>query len=315
MKPIVMLVPKITGEDIERFQSLSAVLFCEWPFNSRDFVEKISAANGYAINSRSSMKKLDQVYEYLKESQGNPARALIDEIQNDISEVLVSILFARSFLVEGDCQMALTHAEKACELAPECSEAWEVLARIKNKMGKRSEAIAALENHKAVVEKDADSLILLADLCLEDGQVKESKENYAKASSLDPRNAVAKKGKFLVGILDGSITKVQTNNATKTSLELAKVCNARAIALVRSEQFELAEDLYRNTIQLLPDRKIEYKLWMNLGLCMKKARCFEKAIEHFKMGKEKAPPNYPRFDEQIEAVEKLVPQSRTNKEK
>lgn len=131
------------------------------------------------------------------------------------------------------------------------------------------------------------------------------KENAtSKTKDKDINTIDTKKESLIAGIIDGSITTVKCTdkNRTKKTIEIAKLCNSKAIALVQAKKFALAEKLYQNTIRLLPDKQIEYKLWMNLGLCMKKAKNFTKARKYFEIGERKCPPKYKRFTEQIKSL-------------
>ncbi|NRA43744.1 MAG: tetratricopeptide repeat protein [Oligoflexales bacterium] len=280
------------------------VFFCKWPFNSKDFIDQLLAAKGTYEGSKSAGAKLDKIYSLLEEGKPVQAKKLVEEIASLISSSKKHTLLARCYLLGEKADQAEEEALKACGFDQDNIEAYEILAKARALKGEYSEAIETLNKNQKLISHRLECTLLLADLNLEAGDIMASKKSYHKAITIDPRSAAAKKGKFLVGIIDGSITSVKSNekDKTKKSIELAKVCNSKAIALVKAKQFDLAETLYQNTIRILPDKRIEYKLWMNLGLCMKKAKNYARAKEFFEIGKKKYPPGYTRFDEQIDSL-------------
>ena len=303
-KPVIIISPSYTEELENACYKHKPVFFCNWPFNSKNFIDQLLAAKETYESAKSAGAKLDKVYSLLDANKPGEAKKCLEDIASLISPTKKHTLLAKCYLLGQRAEQAESEALKACGFDQENIEAHEVLARAKALKGQYSDAIATLKKNQKLVNNSLECTLLLADLNLEVGEISESKKSYTKAITLDPKSAEAKKGKFLVGIIDGSITTVKSNekDKTKKSIELAKVCNTKAISLVRAKQFDLAELLYQNTIRIIPDKRIEYKLWMNLGLCMKKAKNYAKAKEFFEIGKKKCPPGYTRFDEQIASL-------------
>ena len=303
-KPIVIITPNHSANLEEACKRHKPVFFCSWPFNSKNFIDQLISAKNALERSKSAGATLDKVYSLLDEGKPAAAKKALEQIASRISSTKKHVLLAKCYLLGDKADIAEREARKACSYDQENIEAYEILARAKARKGEYAEAIATLNDKEKLITNNLECTLLHADLNFEVGELMEAKKSYGKAISIDPKSSAAKKGKFILGIIDGSITSIKSSekDKTKKSIELAKVCNSKAIALVRAQQFELAERLYMNIIKLLPDKRLEYKLWMNLGLCMKKARNYTKAKDFFEMGKRKSPPGYTRFDEQIESL-------------
>jgi len=305
--PVIFLAPELSDTDLQQSHNLRPVSICKWPYSSFDLVTQVESGmeNSGKVRSAEEMEKdLEQA---LEDGQSQKALACLEAMRDMVPEYPYSILAARCNLSGKNFDAALAAANNAVNLEPELPDSIEILAIVQNAMGNREQSLGTLEQHGDMASKDTGLLILKADTLLEDGQFSRAKENYTQALGLDPRNEIAKKGKFLAGVMDGSITSITSGKgATQTSIELAKLCNNKAISFVRAKEFEVAETLYQNTIRILPDKRLEYKLWMNLGLCMKKAHNWAKALEYFKKGKANAPEAYRRFEDQIAAMERML---------
>ncbi|MFK7823819.1 MAG: tetratricopeptide repeat protein [Oligoflexales bacterium] len=280
-KPIVIISTNPSAKLENNCFKHKPVFFCSWPFNSKNFIDQLIAEKDAYEGSKSAGTKLDKVYALLDAGKPAEAKNTLGEIASLISSSKKHTLLAKCFLLGGKAEIAEREAHKACSYDRDNIESCEILARAKALKGDYAEAIATLNKNEKLINNNLECTLLHADLNFAVGELIESKKYYIKATAIDPKSADAKKGKYILGIIDGSINSVKSSekDKTKKTIELAKVCNSKVVALVRAKQFDLAEKLYQNTIKIIPDKRLEYKLWMNLGLCMKKAKKYEKAKE------------------------------------
>jgi Tfp pilus assembly protein PilF len=90
------------------------------------------------------------------------------------------------------------------------------------------------------------------------------------------------------------------------AIDLARAFNMRGIAMVQNGKFKIAEKLYCNAVQLIKDSGVVHKLWLNLGLCMKKKGDLVKALEYFERCDKSSPEGYARAKSQILQVRELL---------
>ena len=305
--PVIILSSGLDNLSPDEFQNQAPVYFCKWPFSSYDFVCQIITAEKESVASQKACQILEKIEAAIEKKEPDNAIALLQQLSGHIPEYQRLILSARCLLGSDKLQEALADAKKAMNLEPDHAEAIEIHAVILNAMGQRNRSLELLDKKKEITSKDSKLMLLQADLNLQSNLLADAKECFRLAAQLDPSSKEARQGKFLVGVMDGSVTGIKSDkDKTKTSLELATMCNNKAIALVRAKEYEVAENLYQSTIRIMPDKRVEYKLWMNLGLCMKKAKNWAKALEYFQTGKQKAPESYGRFDEQIKNMQRII---------
>jgi tetratricopeptide (TPR) repeat protein len=140
----------------------------------------------------------------------------------------------------------------------------------------------------------------LGDVYFENGKLTEAKAVYKRANALDPQSEGPLKGLLALSILEGHVRNSrQMMTGRLAHIDLARFCNLRGIALTANKRYALAERLYLNTADLLGDEKELYKIFFNLGLCMKKAGEYRKAEDYFQKCERSAPKAFSRASQQL----------------
>lgn len=123
---------------------------------------------------------------------------------------------------------------------------------------------------------------------------------FEAALEKEPENQRAKQGILAANLVEGRTNLAGSSElASSQSMEIARMFNLKGISMAESGHFRTAERLYNNAMKILPNKEIAYKLWLNLGLCMKKKGDLAAALAYFEKCQELAPPHYKRAESQI----------------
>lgn len=84
--------------------------------------------------------------------------------------------------------------------------------------------------------------------------------------------------------------------------ETIKLMNNNAVDMVKARRFDLAKRLYLIALERSTE-DVKYKVFLNLGLCMKKAGDRSEAEHYFRKSKENAPRGFTKADQQLEKLQ------------
>ena len=223
-------------------------------------------------------------------------RMLSSEYQPYIPHMIIG----RTLFMSDRVHTALHHAKKALTSRPKSIAAASLVAAAHQKLGQSSVAEKYLVKFLPFAETSMLYMVQLGDVYFENGKIPDAKATYEKANGIEPNDKGALKGLLAVSILEGDLhTAKQMTAGPLAHYDLGRFCNLRAIALTANKQFKYAEKLYLNTVTLLAKDKNLYKLYFNLGLCMKKAGNRDKSVRYFEMCEAMAPEKFNRVSQHL----------------
>lgn len=278
------------------------------PFDSFNFFSSISEISKYFINQQKMLENIQEVSIYIDTRDFLKAKYSIESLEKIYENVTRIELFkAQIELGLGNMEEALQHATIAYERSGRSLEASTLLAKINLQIGQEESYDQISRENTKHSNTQVDNLIHWGDIYLSNGDTKKSISAYNKALKEDPNNKKAQDGILAANIIEGKTSIIEKEKmTTDQSLELARMFNLKGISMAESGNFHTAEKLYSNAIDLLPNPELIYKLWLNLGLCMKKKGDYQKAITYFKKCDVIAPTDYSRAKAQITHLEKLI---------
>jgi tetratricopeptide (TPR) repeat protein len=213
------------------------------------------------------------------------------------------MIIGRSLFTSDRVHPALQHAQKALRARPKSIAAASLVAAAHQKLGQSRVAEKYLLKFLPAAETSMLYMIQLGDVYFENGKIPDAKAIYQKSQILDPAEKGAIKGLLAVSILEGDLQAAnQMTTSALAHIDIGRFCNLRAIALTANQQFKNAEKLYLNTIKLLGKDRSLYKLYFNLGLCMKKAGDVPKSAQYFEMCERMAPKSFARVTQQLKKI-------------
>ena len=229
-------------------------------------------------------------------------------LASDYLPYIPHMILGRTLFESERIPPALEHAQKALLARPKSIAAASLVAAAHQKLGQSKVAEKYLVEFLPVAETSMLYMIQLGDVYFENGKITDAKAMYQKSKKLDPTEIGALKGLLAVSILDGDWKSAkQMTTSALVHTDLGRFCNLRAISLTANLQFKNAEKLYLNTIKMLGKDRHLYKLYFNLGLCMKKSGDALKSVKYFEMCERMAPKIFSRVTEQLKVIRRNFP--------
>jgi tetratricopeptide (TPR) repeat protein len=289
--PILFLSDKLSDYAQLLYDDLDFIWHCEQPFHSRRFFDTVAKV----------LKQANETMAALANGQFAEAKKtlniLADRFQNSLR---YHIWVAQVHLGLKELDRALDAALQAQKMQPKSLEVANLLASIYFKKGDTENYNAVMQQTIRLAEIHLQNLLHWGDVYLEQGNVDRSITAFEAALEKEPENQRAKQGILAANLVEGRTNIAGTMEiASAQSMEIARMFNLKGISMAESGHFRTAERLYNNAMKILPNKEIAYKLWLNLGLCMKKKGDLPAALAYFEKCQELAPPHYKRAEAQI----------------
>jgi tetratricopeptide (TPR) repeat protein len=314
--PILFISDKLSDYAQLLFDDLDFVWLCEQPFHSRRFFDTVNKVQTYMASNISFLKQANETFNALASGQFTQAKkalnVLADRFQNSLR---FHIWAAQVHLGLKELDRALDAALLAQKMRPKSLEVSNLLASIYYKKGDTENYNAIVQQTLRLAEIHLQNLLHWGDVYLEQGNVQRSITAFEAALEKEPENQRAKQGILAANLVEGRTNIAGTAEiASAQSMEIARMFNLKGISMAESGHFRTAERLYNNAMKILPNKEIAYKLWLNLGLCMKKKGDLPAALAYFEKCQELAPPHYKRAEAQILALKDELKKEESSKD-
>jgi tetratricopeptide (TPR) repeat protein len=299
--PILFLSDKLSDYAQLLYDDLDFIWHCEQPFHSRRFFDTVAKVQAFITANVVFLKQANETMAALANGQFAEAKKtlniLADRFQNSLR---YHIWVAQVHLGLKELDRALDAALQAQKMQPKSLEVANLLASIYFKKGDTENYNAVMQQTIRLAEIHLQNLLHWGDVYLEQGNVDRSITAFEAALEKEPENQRAKQGILAANLVEGRTNIAGTMEiASAQSMEIARMFNLKGISMAESGHFRTAERLYNNAMKILPNKEIAYKLWLNLGLCMKKKGDLPAALAYFEKCQELAPPHYKRAEAQI----------------
>lgn len=314
--PILFLSDKLSDYAQLLFDDLDFIWVCEQPFQSRHFFETLAKVQAYMAANVSFLKQANETFASLAAGQFTQAKkslnVLADRFQNSLR---FHIWVAQVHLGLKELDRALDAALLAQKMRPKSLEVSNLLASIYYKKGDTENYNVIVQQTLRLAEIHLQNLLHWGDVYLEQGNVERSITAFEAALEKEPENQRAKQGILAANLVEGRTNIAGTTEiASAQSMEIARMFNLKGISMAESGHFRTAERLYNNAMKILPNKEIAYKLWLNLGLCMKKKGDLPAALAYFEKCQELAPPHYKRAEAQIAVLKDELKKEESSKD-
>lgn len=314
--PILFISDKLSDYAQLLFDDLDFVWLCEQPFQSRRFFDTVAKVQTYMASNISFLKQANETFTALASGQFTQAKkalnVMADRFQNSLR---FHIWSAQVHLGLKELDRALDAALLAQKMRPKSLEVSNLLASIYYKKGDTENYNAIVQQTLRLAEIHLQNLLHWGDVYLEQGNVERSITAFEAALEKEPENQRAKQGILAANLVEGRTNIAGTAEiASAQSMEIARMFNLKGISMAESGHFRTAERLYNNAMKILPNKEIAYKLWLNLGLCMKKKGDLPAALAYFEKCQELAPPHYKRAEAQILALKDELKKEESSKD-
>lgn len=306
--PIIFLSENLSEHASILYQDLDLIFRSELPFQSGHFFSTIEKVQAFVLNNQDVLNGIRQIHEDISVKKFKSAFQTLNRIAKQYpSEFRLNLLFGRLYLEGSNFEKAMHFTKRSLHLSPKSLEANNLLASIYFKMGDKTAYRQAIDHTTKMAEIILQNLIHWGDIYLEKGNSKKSITAYEAALEKDPNNLAVKQGLLAAQLIEGRSSITESREfAENQSMELARLFNLKGISMAEAGNYPAAERLYKNAINLLPYENLEHKLWLNLGLCMKKKGNLQRAAEYFEKSDRCAPPEYNRAQSQLKAVEQQI---------
>ncbi|WP_141734818.1 tetratricopeptide repeat protein [Oligoflexus tunisiensis] len=302
--PILFLSDRLSDYAQLLYDDLDFIWHCEQPFHSRRFFDTVAKVQAYIAANVGFLKQANETLASIAAGQFAEAKKILnvlaDRFQNSLR---YQIWVAQVHLGLKELDRALDAALLAQKMRPKSLEVANLLASIYFKKGDTENYNVIMLQTLRLAEIHLQNLLHWGDVYLEQGNVDRSITAFEAALEKEPENQRAKQGILAANLVEGRTNIAGTMEIASTqSMEIARMFNLKGISMAESGHFRTAERLYNNAMKILPNKEIAYKLWLNLGLCMKKKGDLPAALAYFEKCQELAPPHYKRAEAQIAAL-------------
>ena len=195
----------------------------------------------------------------------------------------IAIDLADCYLELGQLDEAKPILDQACASEPKNARAFHVASRYYLKSNDPEAAAKCLEQAKLINPYNVDRLIELGNIFMDIDRPKDAKDSFNSVLDFAPDNksAKVKKGESMLAL--GEVNEALALIKEATSIkELASVFNNSAILQIRKGEHEKAIELYRSAMGVVgKNRKVEARLWYNMGIGYVKWQKFDDSLDCF----------------------------------
>ncbi len=306
----VLLVTEQLSPVVETLFSDKELFFqSELPFDVARFLSDLESVRGFYENNFDAFQTRFQIQKLVDARDFTHAKLLLDQIQDAYPYPFQIEMFNGIIAFEqGNYEVAETYFSAARESIPDSLDALNHLAKVYLRQSRKEELEEVLAQTNKVAEIIVKNLIHWGTVYLDRGEIEKPMFLFEQAAEKDPANIEASQMRMATSLLSGNQALTQQIiESTPHAMDIARLCNTQGIRMATIvKNFEVAEKLYTNAMAFLPDENVRYKLWYNLGLAMKRANNYQKALEYFQSSKAIAPAGFDKIDQAIEDAKKKI---------
>ena len=295
-RPIIFVSEPLSPTVGQLFSDKEFIWICELPFDSAQFLALVSRVTAFMELHSESMGLRAMIHSSIERKAYGEAGQLAAQVDPSYPYPFhIRMTKGLVALESGNLKSAEEHFKNACHLIP---DSFEALIELTNK----------------AAEVYVKNLIHWGNIFMDRGESERSLTAFEKAIGADPNNMEAKNGLIAANLLCGNTEMVRKIvDESPQSFELARLCNLKGVSMAKAGNFAAAETLYKNEMKFLPDDTAIYKLWFNLGLCMKSLKDYRKALFYFEKAQQFAPSDFVKVTTQIKDMKRAVEMEKIQK--
>jgi two-component system chemotaxis response regulator CheY len=281
--PFLIFSQLLNEEDISLAQEFGITNYLLRPFDKTRVIEKVEQMFASEGNLDNIQKTLRKVEDWIVEGKINEALKLISDCLKPGNHA------ALAYTLNGDIWSRTEHADKAEKSYKEAlgfdsnfSPAVNGLGKLYLKLKRFPEAIQLLESLHKRCPSNLSRMICLGNAYLGTGEDTKAEALFKQVRDLDKEVAEAPEGLGKVNFNRGNMElAAKFFKESGKGAELGGYFNSMGIAMVNQGNNQEAINLYRNAMQVLPDKDKFHLLEFNIGLAYKKSDLYAEAVEAF----------------------------------
>ncbi|MFK7823279.1 MAG: response regulator [Oligoflexales bacterium] len=286
--PIIAISSLLGEDDIPLVQEMGIASIVKKPLNKDDLTKRVV----YVVQQDRVPTKVqvleDKIRRLLEAKKYKEALALREKFKRnkDIPE-------ARKKIIEAEFAYSESKFEKARDLAMEVLRTQSDSINILNFIGKclmqLNDFVAALKCFKkaqTMSPKNVQRLCAIAEASNEVGDSKSAGEAIEQAQKIDHGNQAIEQTQITMDISSGNTEKAKAVLENLESLSnVVSYLNNKAIACARSGLFDDGINLYKKTLESIPQKRMEHKSIVSYNLALAFARMdkLDEAINQLEM--------------------------------
>ena len=194
----------------------------------------------------------------------------------------------------------------AASIDPPYPRAKHVLARVYLKLQEPDKAIQCLRGAQILSPYNIHRLMEMGHLFLDINRPKDAKHAFDEALQIAPgfKDSALGKGEAMLrmGEVNEALSLIKESGTTK---DLAAIFNTSAIFAIKAQEFDKALSLYHTALEACgKNRKVEARLWYNMGLGQFKKGDYEESLHSFKKSTE-LDPKFEDAKHNLETLQKV----------
>jgi tetratricopeptide (TPR) repeat protein len=198
-------------------------------------------------------------------------------------DLIVKLEFGNLSFRRANYEKAREIALRVMQLEPHNLRAMNLLARTELKLGEKGTAMRILDAADKLCPHNPDRLTLMGDVLVQQGKLKEAKQRYMSALSVEPRAIAARESLSRCPLSEDEIeSSLRIFSEPFSEEEIASFLNNSGIHALSQNRFDDALKLYKAALSHLENTRLRASVFYNLGLANRKNGRNVEAIVAFK---------------------------------
>ena len=270
--------------------------------------EALTAIFKAAQNESPIKKLLKKMGEYKKSGDYDKVDGILAPLYEKMpTNPRIAVEYGENLIEIGDLKKAKEVLTVAAKAEPPYARAKHALAKVFLKEKNPTMAVNCMQGAQLISPYNVNRLLEMGEIFLDLGEASKAKSSFDDAMSIAPKSkrAVAGKGTAMLdlGEVNEALSLIKESANSK---ELASIFNTAAILAMKKGDHDNAMNLYKTALNAVQNnKKVESRLWYNLGIGYVKWRKPKKSLDCFKKSVE-LDANYENAAHNIAVMEKAL---------
>jgi CheY-like chemotaxis protein len=290
--PVIVVSSTVTPDDLTLLQEMGVSVVVEKPFDQESFFKRLVSVLRQDRRPTEQLSLEIKIRQLLATENHAEAYRLWQQYKSDdrIPTKAQRHLEAEFLFFEGQYEDACDFASQALNETRDSLPLLNLLGRCLLKLGRYEVALKCFARAQEISPNNVARLCGMAEMQHFIGDEKSADKSLESAKSIDASSNIVKETTANIALSRGDVKQASKQMTTLESLQgVLAFMNNRAIALIRTGQFDEGIELYRNTIMALPGQwsHIHNVVTYNLGLAHARYGEIEKSMDALKRIAEK----------------------------
>ncbi len=263
---VFILVKDLENVDKKYLKRFSVVSYMKIPYDTRALSRQLHDI--LTTTATSDMEVFSHIVFHMEQDHLEEAKELcVDFIKANEYKPAGPFFLGKVLVKMKRQQEAINQFKKAIKMDPNYVAAKESLAQVYIDMAQPEQARMLLKDLPVFGEKATAKNVKMGQICLAQGNLHEAKKYLEEALANDAGAPEVAEFHGLIAFQGGDVAKAKTllKNSSHTK-SLASHFNKLAISHIKSQRFEEGIKVYKDAMEVMPDKSKHHLLYFNIGM-------------------------------------------------